>query len=208
MNRTRKIIAASTVAAAALGTSLFGATAAQATYGHVGIQDYIVSCEKENRTAQFGLDALGADSSTTYTISDGTPGATVVVAPHSFDRSPVFSIPASGAHYTVIASTGQSWSFVAAPDCKPVIETPVETTPPVVTTPTEEPTTPVEVPTDEPTTPTEGPSTDPTQPEVTPTVPEAVTPTPATPVAPVAPQARNGVAPVATPVENSAHFTG
>lgn len=121
----------------ALGASATGGS------GQVYVQDYIAGCDQPNRTTQFVLDALGADGPTTYTISDGTPAAVVTVAAHSTDRSPVFSIPASGASYTVSASTGQSWSFSAAADCTTPVTTDPEPTP-VDPEPTPEPTQPVD----------------------------------------------------------------
>jgi hypothetical protein len=130
MKRLTSTLMVGGLALAFVGAAQMPASAAE---GHdVYVQNYSDSCELPNRTSQFVLDALGADTPTTYTLSDGTPPTTVVVAPHSVDRSPVFSIPASGASYTVTASTGQSWSFTAAPDCKPVVTEPVVTEPVVV----------------------------------------------------------------------------
>jgi hypothetical protein len=153
--------------AAGTALSLFGLSAAAlafpttafATEGHepavqpVYVQNYSDSCELPNRTSQFVLDALGADTPTTYTISDGTPPVTVVVAPHSVDRSPVFSIPASGASYQITASTGQTWGFTAAADCIPVVEEPVVVTPAPTPTPEPTPEVPVEEETPAPETP-------------------------------------------------------
>jgi len=147
----KKTIAVAGISALGLGLALGSASLASATEGpHVYVQDYIAACDQPDRTTQFILDALGAEGPTTYTISDGTPPAVVTVAAHSTDRSPVFSIPASGASYSITASTGQSWSFTAAADC-PVVG-------PVVTDPAPEPSTD---PAPEPSTPADPAPTDP-----------------------------------------------
>jgi hypothetical protein len=130
---TRKLAAAGAAFTLAAGLTVAGATSASATEGHApepGIQDYIAACDVPNRTSQFVLDAIGMPEDVTYTITDGTPANVVTVPAGSTARSAVFSIPASGAHYTISTSAGKGWSFTAAPDCYPVVVVP-ETTPEV-----------------------------------------------------------------------------
>jgi len=166
MHTTVKKLAAGTVAVGLTSAGLVFGTAAAASAtdgsGQVYVQNYSDSCEATDRVTQFVLDALGADTATTYTISDGTPPQVVTVAPHSTARSALFSIPASGAAYSITASTGQSWSFTAAADCKPVLVDPVVVAPPVdvppvVTPPVTETPAPVDP----------APSTDPVDPAPT-----------------------------------------
>jgi hypothetical protein len=166
MHTTVKKLAAGTVAVGLTSAGLVFGTAAAASAtdgsGQVYVQNYSDSCEATDRVTQFVLDALGADTATTYTISDGTPPQVVTVAPHSTARSALFSIPASGAAYSITASTGQSWSFTAAADCKPVLVDPVVVAPPVDPAPVD----PAPAPAD-PAPADPAPSTDPVDPAPT-----------------------------------------
>lgn len=167
------------------------------------IQDYIDGpCEFE-RTSAFVADNSGNERPETYTISDGTPPYVVEVPAHAVIHSPKFSIPASGAHYTITAGD-QSWTFTAQPDSAcppPVTESPAPSTtptaPPVTSEPsvppvTDEPSTPAE-PTGEPTpsTPSGEPSgspkpSEPTHEHTTP-VPSSTPTTPNPSSSPTAP---------------------
>jgi hypothetical protein len=140
----------------------------------LNVQEYLDSCEKDDRKAAFILDALGSPVDVTVTITDGSPAvvynvtAGTAVGTDRGDNPIVWSIPASGADY-LVEGAGKTWKFHAPADCKPA------TTPPVVTPapePTPEPTHPAE-PEPEPTHPAEPEPTEPAEPEPTdePTVP-------------------------------------
>lgn len=206
------------IGVAALGLALFP-TAALAT-GVPHIQDYIDGPCLHERTSAFVADNSGNPNPVTYKITDGTPPYIVEVPAHAVIHSPKFSIPASGASYTITAGE-QTWHFTAAPDssCETTPEPTGEPSAPTTDSPEPSPTTTAPTPGSEtPSTGSETPKTDapshaPTAPSSAPvaptTAPTTDSPEPsAQKTAPGSKRIAQAPAEVAIPVAGTAHFTG